>query len=32
MVAIPSNATHMRLVQIRAKQTQNLPVTSRHVS
>jgi len=32
MVAIPSNATDMRLVQICVKQTQNIPVTSRDES
>jgi len=32
MVALLNNATRMRPVQIWVRQTQNLPVTSRHVS
>jgi len=32
MVAIPSNAAHMRPVQVWVKQTQNLQETSRDVS
>jgi len=32
MVAISSNATHMRPVQISVKQTQNLPETRRDKS